>query len=67
MRFITNLLVGLILWPLEALAVMWGLGILNHYDFDVPAPGYWSCFYVALALSLIYRGATLSAKITDDL
>lgn len=67
MRFLTQLLIGLILWPLEAFAVMIALHLLEARDFDVPAAGYWSSFWIATALSLLYGAASLSSKVTDDL
>ena len=66
MNLLTTLVIGVILWPFEALMVMCGFRLLVNQGFDLPAPGYWSSFMVALGISLIYNAASVSSKLTED-
>lgn len=67
MRLIAGIVIGFICWPFEALAAMIGLDLLEHEQFAVPTPGYWSCFWVVVAGELLLGAVTATRYVTDDL
>jgi len=66
-RLLRSLFISALCWPQEALFVMWGLHLLKHEGFNVPTPGYVSCFLVALALSLLWSAATMSTEVRKSI
>lgn len=64
-EFWTLLIIGMVAWPLESLFAMWGCDLLEHEGFNVPTPGYVSCFVVSLGLGFIYGAVTLERRMVD--
>lgn len=62
---VTRLVLSLALIPLDALSLMIGLDILEHYGFNVPTPGFWSSFIVAWAGQFIVGAVTSKQAMLD--
>ena len=54
---------SVICWPIQALGLMVGVGLLRAEGFDLPAIGYWSSFIVILGVTNIYTGVTLTRDV----
>lgn len=65
-RVVTRILVNLLLWPLEAAMVMWGLDLLADRGFDLPSPGYATSFVISFALGLLYGAVRIGSNIDEE-